>query len=172
MGERQGVGGLDGANHEPGVERGEGLEVEPANGEQDAVDAELAKPLGCVDRVVGVVPLVARLAFPFRSHQPQPSDARPSRRLGGLAGHGSGEGVGGIDQNVNGVRLQVTNQALDAAEAAGAHRAGIGQWLRGAAGERRHHRHTRLGGQQRGQLAGLAGAGQQQDVHGALRRSR
>ncbi len=158
------VRGLDAAD-EVAVVRGgaEGRDLLAADGEEDALGGG-AEGL-CGARHVGDAgPAVAGLGFPWRTGKDEERGAGLAGGLGGVGGDAAGEGVGGVDEDVDAFGREPAREAFGAAEAAGADIARLRDGIAGAAGEREGHAGVGARGEAGGELARLGGAAQDQDM--------
>ena len=79
-------------------------------------------------------------------------------RRAGMGRHLRGEGMGGVDHNIDLFRAQISDKSVHAAEAADAARNGNGQGILGAPGQRQDGAQVVAPGQSARQLAGLCRA--------------
>ncbi len=163
--------GFDAADEVVVVRGGaEGGDLLTADGEEH--------PAGCVaegrgggGHVGDAGPAVAGDRLPRRALEDDEGDGDGGGSAHGVAGDPAGERVRGVDEDRDGVGAEPVGEAVRAAEAADADAdagGGVGDLRRaGATGEGEGDAEPRAPGQTAGKLAGLAGAAEDEDMHGS-----
>lgn len=130
------IDGIDAAYEIMVLRRGiEGLRLLPTDGEEHTARRGAERCDGLGDRA-DAYPAVALRLFPAGALEPQERQIRRRACRAGIGGDLPGKGVGGVDQQIDGVLAQKGRKPLCPAETAGAHRHGLRHRIERAAGKR------------------------------------
>ncbi len=153
------------ATHEIMVLRGrvEGLGLLPSDGHEDTA-RRFAEHGHRIGNRRNTRPAIAGNFFPAEPLQPQQRDAGHTAGRAGIGGNPFGEGMRGIDQEIDRMRFKVGGKPLGAAEAAGSHRHGLRDGIERAAGERQRDGETGFFAKASGQIARFRRAAQNEDA--------
>ncbi len=158
------VGGLDAAEEVTVLGGGaEGGGLLAADGEEDAGRGG-AEGLGGGGHVGDGGPAVAGLRGPGRAGKDEARRAGQTAGLGGVLRDLPGEGVGGVDEDVDAFGFEPAGEARRAAEAADAERGRLRAGVAGAAGQREGDAQAAAIGEAGGEVARFGGAAEDQDV--------
>ena len=111
-----------------------------------------------------LAPTVAGAWHPRRAAQGQQGATGQGRRRNRVFRHSRGEGMGGVDHQIDSLGGQMGGQAGRPAETAQPHRYRLGHRRLGAAGQGHGHRQIAARRQGTGQLARLGGAAENQEM--------
>ena len=114
------------------------------------------------------VVMIDRHRLPGRPFEDDQRDAGGVRGAQGVGGDDAGEGMRGVDQRGDPLRPAPVGEALRAAEAADAHRAGGQCRHPGASGEGEGDADARAAGERGGERPGLAGSAENEHVHATI----
>lgn len=109
-------------------------------------------------------PAITLRFLPAAPFQPQQRNARSRACRMGIGRNLSREGMGGIDQEVNVLVVQIGRKPGHAAETAGAHGRRLWRWIDGAAGKRERDGKIGTAGKTAGKVAGFRRAAQYEDA--------
>lgn len=155
---------IDAAQEIAVLRRGvEGLGLLPADGEEDAarVFSECRDGVG---HRGDARPAVAVRFVPAATFQSQKRNAGLTACGAGIGGNLPGEGMRGVDQEIDRLRAEIIDEAGHAAEAAAAHGHGLRGGIDRAAGERQRHGEIVAVRQARGKFAGFGRSAQYEDA--------
>ena len=141
----------------------EGLGLLPADGEEDAARLFAQRRHGLGDRG-DARPAVAFRFLPAEALQPEKGNAGRAACSAGIGGNLPCEGMGGVDEEIDGLAAKMGRKPLGAAEAAAAHRYGLGRGVECAAGERQRDREIGSAGKPRRKVPGFRRAAQYEDA--------
>ena len=146
----------------PGISR-ERRDLLPADGEEHAARRIAQRRHGPGHRG-NARPAVALDLLPAEPFEPEERNARRRARRAGIGGNPPCEGMGRIDQQVDGLRRKIGLEPRRAAEAAGAHRHGLRRGVERAAGERQRDGKIGPAGKPAREAARLGRAAQYEDA--------
>lgn len=158
------IDGIDAAHEIVVLRRGiEGLGLLPSDGEEHA--AGVFSERGDSVRYRGdTLPAVAVRFVPATSLQMQKRNAGLKACGAGIGGNLMGEGMRGVDQEIDRLSAEIVDKAGNAAEAAAAHRHGLRGGIDRAAGKRERHGEIVACYQARRKLAGFGRSAQYEDA--------
>lgn len=155
---------IDAAHEIVVLRRGiEGLGLLPADGEEDAARVFSERCDSACHRG-DARPAVTVRFVPAMPLQSQKRNAGLTACGAGIGGNLPGEGMCGVDQEIDRLRAEIIDEARHAAEAAAAHRHGLRGGIDRAAGKRERHGEVVAFRQARGQFAGLSRSAQYEDA--------
>ena len=158
------IDGIDAAHEIMVLRRGvEGLGLLPADGKKDAVRRPAQRRYRFGNRG-GARPAVAFRLLPAKALQPQQGDAGHLAGGAGVGGNLSCEGMGGVDEEIDGFVAKIGGKALRAAEPSAAHRRGLRRGIERAAGERQRDGEIGSPGKPGRKVPGLGRTAQYEDA--------
>ncbi len=158
------IDGIDAAHEIAVLRRGiEGLCLLPADGEEDAARVFPERCDG-VGRRGDARPAVAVRFVPAMPLQSQKRNAGFKACGAGIGGNLPGEGMRGVDQEIDRLRAEIIDEARHTAEAAAAHRHGLRGGVDRAAGQRKRDGKIVAFRQARGEFAGFGRSAQYEDA--------
>ena len=158
------IDGIDAAHEIMVLRRGvEGLGLLPADGEKDAARLPAQRRHRLGDRG-DARPAVAVRFLPAEAFQPEQGDAGRLACGVGIGGNLSCEGMGGVDEEIDGLAAKIGDKSLHAAETAAAHRHRLRRGIERAAGERQRDGEIGSYGKPGRKVPGLGRAAQYEDA--------
>ena len=155
---------IDAAHEIMVLRRGvEGLGLLPADGEKDAARRGAQRRHGPGDRG-DARPAVALRLFPAEALQPQQGNAGRRARGAGIGGNLFREGVGRVDEKIDGLTVEIGRQPLYATETAAAHRHRLRRGIERAPGQRQGDGKIGPFGKPGRKVASFRGAAQYEDA--------
>ncbi len=153
------------AAHEIMMLRGrvESLGLLPADGQEDTA-RRFAQRRYRIGNRGNARPAVAGNLFPTQSLKPQQRDAGRVARRARIGGNPFGEGMRGVDQEIDRMRFKIGGKPLGAAETAGPRWHGLRRGIERAAGERQRNGEIVAFGKPAGQIARFRRAAQNEDA--------
>jgi len=153
------------AAHEIVMLRGrvEDLCLLPADGQEDAA-RRLTQRRHRIGNRGNARPAVAGNLFPAEPLQPQQRNAGRTAGRAGIGGNPFGEGMRGIEQEIDRMRFKIGGKPLGAAETAGSHRYGLRRGIERAAGKRQRDGEIGFFAKASGQIARFRRAAQNEDA--------
>ena len=155
---------IDAAHEIMVLRRGvEGLRLLPADGEEDAARLRAQRRHGVGDRG-DARPAVAFRLLPAKALQPQQGNAGGFACGAGIGGDLPCEGMGRVDEEIDGVAAKIGGKPPGAAEAAAAHRRRLRRGIERAAGERQRDGKIGPSGEPGRKVARFGRAAQNEDA--------
>lgn len=153
------------AAHEKIVLRGrvESLRFLPADGQEDTA-RRFTKRRHRIGNRGNASPAITGNLFPAEPLQPQQRNAGRGAGCAGIDGNLFGEGMRGIDQEIDRMRSKIGGKPFGTAETTGAHRHGLRRGIKRAAGERQRDGEIGTLAKPTGQIARFRRAAQNEDA--------